>query len=111
VNQSEEHIASLIDALCDLDIGTRWTAAGQLAEMGEEAVAALLGVLVSADWSVRHIAVWALGETRSTNAINALIVGLKDESLHVRLSAARGLEKSSDQRAIEALAHWQSSKL
>jgi HEAT repeat protein len=108
--QQEEHITQLIVALGDLDVGTRWDAAGKLAAIGEEAVPALIELIAHVEWSVKHIAVWALGEIRSTQGIDPLLTALHDDHFHVRLSAARGLEKSDDPRAVQALAQWKTEQ-
>ncbi len=103
---STSPIDHLIAALCDPAVEVRWQAAGELAALGSVAVAPLLTLLDTVDWSVRHIVVWALGEMHEERAIGTLIALLEDDCLHVRLSAARALEKSVCPAAQAALATW-----
>jgi len=95
-----------IAQLHDADVGMRWDAANALVACGECAVEPLLELLQSADWSVQHIAIWVLGELRDARAIPVLISALDNSSLHVRLSAARALDKFALPETQGALASW-----
>ncbi len=74
---------------------------------GEQAVAALAGLLQSKDESVRLRAVEGLAEFKSKAAVPALIAALRDASPEVRLRAVEGLLDLRDERAkapLKALA-------
>jgi HEAT repeat protein len=97
---------SLIATLSDPDVDRRWQAAGELAQLGATAVEPILTLLENADWSVQHIAVWALGEIRDPRTVSILAMLLHHDHLHVRLSAARALEKFDTADSWMLLDSW-----
>jgi hypothetical protein len=64
-------IPDLLRAVQDDDARIRWVAAQTVSQLGPEAVMALLPLTTNANMTVRHAAVYALGEAR-TNALPAL---------------------------------------
>src|SRR6187455_858775 len=93
VSAENETLTALLDALSSPEVEQRWSAAGELAAMGEVAVKPLMTLYEKTDWMVQHIIIWALGEIRRDTAYNLLVTALDHPQLHVRLSAARALEK------------------
>ncbi len=102
----QDRLNALIACLSDPDVGRRWDAANDLVAAGECAVEPLLDLLRSVDWSVQHIVVWVLGELRNEQAIPALRAALDSPQLHVRLSAARALDKFATPQTRAILAAW-----
>jgi HEAT repeat protein len=84
---------TLLFALSSPEVEQRWSAAGELAAMGEVAVTPLMTLYETTDWTVQHIIIWALGEIRSDTSYDLLVAALDHAQIHVRLSAARALEK------------------
>jgi hypothetical protein len=82
-----------IDGLFDPDVDARWRAAGNLVTCGGAILTQIHALVNEADWSVAHIAIWVLGELRDPRSLDLLAEALESPSLHVRLSAARALEK------------------
>jgi hypothetical protein len=64
-------IPDLLRAVQDDDARIRWVAAQTVSQLGPDAVSALLPLTTNANVTVRHAAVYALGEAR-TNALPAL---------------------------------------
>lgn len=96
-------IADLLALMQQDDIDQRWRVAGELAQMGPAATLPILTLLPDVDWSIQHILIWVLGELCDERALPTLIAALQHEHLHVRLSAARALEKSDAPQAAAAL--------
>ena len=105
------NIHALIVRLSDPDVGARWDAANDLVLAGDCAVEPLLELLKLADWSVQHIAMWVLGELRDDRAIPALVAALDSPHLHVRLSAARALDKFDLPHTRAILVAWSAKEL
>lgn len=74
-----------------------------LVELGEPAVARLIGALRDKDENVRKSAVLALGRIKSAAAIDPLIDMTKDADWFIRLTAAAALESIGDERGREAI--------
>ncbi|MCP9450242.1 MAG: HEAT repeat domain-containing protein [Nitrospira sp.] len=74
-----------------------------LVELGEPAVARLIGALRDKDENVRKSAVLALGRIKSAAAIDPLIDMTKDPDWFIRLTAAAALESIGDERGREAI--------
>jgi hypothetical protein len=64
-------IPDLLHAVQDPDARIRWVAAQTISQLGPDAVTALLPLTTNVNVTVRHAAVYALGEAR-TNALPAL---------------------------------------
>lgn len=69
--EAQAAIPDLLRAVQDPDARIRWVAAQTVSQLGPEAVTALLPLTTNANVTVRHAAVYALGEAR-TNALPAL---------------------------------------
>ena len=106
--RSRKIIRELVQKLHSDSIESRWNAAAELVSYpdSDAVVSAILESLPGMDWSVKHIALWIVGELRHEAALPTLIAALEDDSLHVRLSAARALEKFDAEEAKIALEKW-----
>ena len=87
----DDRIASLVDALANVDGVERHAAREQLEEIGRPAVPALLTALQSPSEHARWEAAKALGEIADPSAAPALVSTLEDEKAGVRWLAATAL--------------------
>lgn len=69
----------------------------------QDPVAAYMSALAAPHWKTRWQAAQALGELKSTRAVETLIQALDDGNQWVRIVAAEALGQISDQRATEPL--------
>jgi HEAT repeat protein len=98
-----EAIPALIEALADEDTNTRSKAAEALAKIGHPASDKLIQALADERGFVRNWAAWVLGKMEEAQAVNALISALADDYDSVRENAAWALGQIRDPRAVEAL--------
>lgn len=94
-----------LPALKDAAVIVRATAARAILSLpAEEAAAALLPLLADKNEFVRREAAYALGETRSRTAVEALATALaRDKEAGVRGAAAVALGQIGDERAVPVL--------
>lgn len=95
-----------VPALQDPAIIVRATAAHAVLSLpADEAAALLLPLLADRQEFVRREVAYALGETRSRTAVDALVTALaRDKEAGVRGAAAVALGRIGDERAVTALA-------
>jgi HEAT repeat protein len=88
-------LPDLLETLQDSDTRLRWITAQTLPQLGPEAVTALIPLLTNADASLRHAAVYSLGEARpnALPAVPALIRCTMDTNESVRASALYSLSR------------------
>jgi HEAT repeat protein len=97
-------IEPLLPLLQDKVKAVREEAATALAELGECALASLVGALKHSEWLVRLHAVEALGKSRSADAVEPLLwVLFNDRDQAVREDVVRALGQLADARALEFL--------
>lgn len=97
-------IEPLLPLLQDKVKAVREEAATALADLGECAVASLVGALKHSEWLVRLHAVEALGKSRSAEAVEPLLwVLFNDPDQAVREDVVRALGQLGDGRAWEFL--------
>jgi HEAT repeat protein len=74
---ARDSLPEMLAALADPDSRLRWTSAQTIAQLGPEAITALIPLTTNADVNLRHAAVYSLGEAR-TNALPATIPLLRN---------------------------------
>ncbi len=99
-------VALLKDELANPDARVRRNAVEALAETKEpELLETFVDILKSdPESSIRRLAAHFLGELKSAEAFDALIIAIGDESADVRREAAESLLKLNDSRAVAPLA-------
>jgi FOG: HEAT repeat len=75
------------------DINTRWMAARNLVDFGDEAVDLLLKRIYDNDESVRMLAIWALGRIGNMKAIGALQRAAYDDSETVQIASRGAIDR------------------
>lgn len=96
--------SALIGRLSDTDAGVRRSAVRVLGERAKDdpaVVAALCGCLSHDDAAERMMAALKLGDSRSKEAVRALVPRLRDPEFVVRQAAARSLEALTGRRVPE----------
>jgi HEAT repeat protein len=83
----------LLHLLKHRDINTRWMAARNLVDLGDEAVEPLLKRMYDNDESVRMLAIWALGRIGNTKAIGALQRASYDDSETVQIASRGAIDR------------------
>ena len=96
-------VDALIAVLPTREWGIRHGATQALANIGAAAVSPMLERLPTAGRWVRCDLVCALGDTGDLRAVEPLIEALSDEDSFIRRTAAAGLGKLGDARAVEPL--------
>jgi HEAT repeat protein len=97
-------ILPLIDALNDKHVKVREGAAEALRQIGPIAVDPLITALSDDNLNICHDAIVLLGDIKASQAVEPLILVLKNHELWtLRFEAARALGKIRDTRAIEPL--------
>jgi HEAT repeat protein len=83
----------LLHLLRHRDINTRWMAARNLVDLGEDAVEPLLKRMYDNDESVRMLAIWALGRIGSIKAMGALQRAMYDDSETVQIASRGAIDR------------------
>lgn len=92
---AEDALPELLDALSETNSQVSWVAAQNISALGPKAIDAITTLVTNADVTVRHTAIYALGEAR-TNALPAaalLIRATLDTNQNVRASAFYSLSR------------------
>jgi HEAT repeat protein len=97
--------APLQSALADNSESVRAAAIAALGELRQPTLAPLIAIYLTKDKHtfVRKTAAYALGQLGGSDAVAALIAGLRDKDAEVRGAAAVGLENTPDAAAIAPL--------
>ena len=88
-------LPELLDALSETNSQITWVAAQNISALGPKAIEAVMGLVTNDNPSVRHTAIYALGEAK-TNALPAtalLIRATMDTNQNVRASAFYSLSR------------------
>ena len=92
-----------VAGLKDRDKGVREQSARALAEIGDQASAALMDLIRDKEWRVRYRAAEAFGLMAASPGTPVLIKVLHDEKDHVRYMAAKSLGLIGDPASLEPL--------
>jgi len=101
--KSRGEIPGLIAALSHPDTDVQWRAAAALGTLGPDAIGHLIRGLATWNRAAKLGIIEALGEIRDRQAVDPLILHLRDPSAEVRWAAALALGEIGDERAIGPL--------
>ncbi len=100
---TRRRIAGHIGRLGDTDKQTAYHAERRLIRFGAKAVEALLIAAAAPDPQVRYRAVWALGKSCESRALDVICALTEDADEAVRYDATRALGELGDLRAVPFL--------